>query len=67
MEKWIGDAVGKMHINQISNIELAGALNVTPQYISEILNGKKTPKNIESRVMTAIDEIIAERTSEKTA
>lgn len=61
MEKWIGNAVGKMHLNDISNIELAGALNVTPQYISEILNGKKSPKNIEQRIMTAIDEIISER------
>lgn len=61
MEKWIGDAVGKMHINDISNIDLAGVLNVTPQYISEILNGKKSPKNIKQRIMTAIDEIISER------
>ena len=61
MDAWIGNAVGKMHINDISNIDLAGALNVTPQYISEILNGKKSPKNIEQRVMNAIDEIISER------
>lgn len=57
MDKWIANAVGLMHINRISNIELAGELDVTPQYISEILNGKKAPKGIEQRVMTAIENI----------
>ena len=67
MEQWIAEAVGKMHINKITQTQLADRLGVTNDYIWMILNGKKSPKNIESRVMTAIDEIIAERTSEKTA
>ena len=67
MEQWIAEAVGKMHINKITQTQLADRLGVTNDYIWMILNGKKSPKNVESRVMTAIDEIIAERTSEKTA
>lgn len=62
MEQWIAEAVGKMHINKITQTQLADRLGVTNDYIWMILNGKKSPKNIESRVMTAIDEIISERT-----
>lgn len=61
MDKWIGDAVGKMHIHKISNIDLANHLGFTVQYISEILNNKKSPKNAEERIMDAIDAIIAEK------
>lgn len=61
MEQWIAEAVGKMHINKITQTQLADRLGVTNDYIWMILNGKKSPKNVESRVMTAIDEIISER------
>lgn len=63
MNNWIASAVGKMHVNKISNIELAKKMNVTPQYISMILNGKKSTKNAETRINDAIDSIIAEQNS----
>ena len=63
MEAWIANVVGKMHVNKISNIELAKKLNVTPQYISELLNGKKSPKGAEERITAAVEEIIAEKTA----
>ena len=61
MDGWIANAVGKMHVNKISNIDVAKKLNFTVAYVSIILNGKKTPKDAETRIMSAIDEIIAER------
>ena len=61
MEHWIGEAVGKMHINKITQSQLADKMGVTNDYIWMILNGKKTPKDAESRIMTAINDIIAER------
>lgn len=61
MDGWIANAVGKMHVNKISNIDVAKKLNFTVAYVSMILNGKKTPKDAETRIMSAIDEIIAER------
>lgn len=61
MEQWIADVVGKMHINKISQTQLADRMGLTNDYIWMILNGKKSPKNIEQRIMTAIDEIISER------
>lgn len=61
MEEWIANAVGSMHVNRISNIEIAEKLDVTPEYVSMILNGKKTPKGACERINAAIDEIIKER------
>lgn len=61
MDGWIANAVGKMHVNKISNIDVAKKLNFTVEYVSMILNGKRDPKDAETRIMSAIDEIIAER------
>ena len=61
MEQWIADVVGKMHINKITQSQLAEKMGVTNDYIWMILNGKKTPKDAESRIMTAINDIISER------
>ena len=44
MENWIADIVGKMHINKITNKDIAIKMGVTPEYISMLLNGKKTTK-----------------------
>lgn len=57
MEEWISEAVGKMHINKIKGIDIAKHLGFTAQYISEILNGKKTPKNAKEKILSAIDEL----------
>lgn len=62
--QWIAGAVGKMHIHRIENRELASKMGFTPQYVSMVLNGKKTPKNAESRFCQAIDELISERKQE---
>lgn len=60
-EKWIADVIGKMHVNKITQIQLAEKMGVTNNYISMILLGKKKPKDAEQRINAAIDEIIAER------
>ena len=61
MDTWIETAIGKMHINKITQIELADYLGVTNDYVSMILNGRRSPKGAEERILTAIDEIIASR------
>ena len=58
MEKWIEIAVGKMHVNKISQEKLASKLGLRRDYVNKILNGIETPKNAEERIMSAIDEII---------
>lgn len=63
MDQWIGEAIFKMRSNKITQEQVASKMGVGREYINKILTGKKefTPKNAESRIMTAIDEIIRER------
>lgn len=61
MDNWIANAIGKMHINDIKQDEVASKMRIRRDYLNKILNGKKTPKDAETRIMSAIDEIIAER------
>lgn len=61
MEQWIANAVGKMHVNKVSQTDIAKKMGVTNDYIWMILNGKKSPKNAEARIKSAIAEIIRER------
>ena len=65
LEKWIADAVGLMHINRITNCELAEKLDVTPEYVSMILNGKKAPAHAEERILSAIEELCKEKSNTK--
>lgn len=58
MEKWTAKTVGRMHLHEITQKEIAAHLGVTNNYISMIINGKKTPKGAEERINRAIDEII---------
>lgn len=64
METWIADAVGKMHINKITQKEVASKMGVTEDYVSMILRGVRTPKGARERIEKAIDEIIAEKAEE---
>ena len=50
-----------MHINQITQREIAEEMHVTSDYISMILRGKKNPKNAEERIKNAIDVILKKR------
>ena len=54
---WIGEIVGLMHKQGISNKLLAAHLGVTPEYISMVLNGHREPAGIEDRLRNAINEI----------
>lgn len=61
MEHWIAEVVGLMHIHKITQMDLAKHIGVTNDYISLILRGKKSPKNIEKRLKIAVDEIIKQK------
>lgn len=67
MEEWTIKAAGLMHYNKISNIDVSKKLGVTTEYVSMLLNGKKKPANAETRIMTAISDIIRERESKNNA
>ena len=43
MDEWIAEAIGKMHINKITQVELAQYMGYTRSYISSILIGRRKP------------------------
>ena len=65
-EKWTANIVAKLHLNKITKKRLAEQLGDTPEYISMVLNGHKTPKNAARRFNTALDELIAAKEKEAT-
>ena len=60
-KEWTGDVVKQLHINGIAQTELAEEMNCTKEYISMILNSKREPSDIQTRVEEAISSIIKKR------
>ena len=60
-KEWTGRIVGLLHTHRITQTELASELGLTAQYISMVLNGKKTSKGIEERMESAIEAIVERR------
>ena len=56
-EAWTGRIVGLLHTHRIKQAELARELGVTAQYVSMVLNGKKSSKGIDERMEAAIQSI----------
>lgn len=62
-EKWTGEIVASLHINKIKQRELAKELDITEEYVSMILCGKKTSAGMEDRMRAAIDSIVGRRST----
>ena len=41
LDKWIADAVGRMHVAEITGKRLAAECGYTESYLSTVLHGKK--------------------------
>ena len=68
MEKeWTGRIVGLLHMHRITQAELASELGITAQYVSMVLNGKKTSKGIDERMEAAILAIVDRRNNKQTS
>lgn len=61
MENWITEAIGLMHINKITQKDLARQLGYTEQYVSMIFNEKKKPKCAKEKIIAAIEALIESR------
>ncbi len=58
-EAWTGEIVGLLHINNLTQADIAEQMGVTKEYVSMLLNGKKKAKGAEERMRLAISEILA--------
>ena len=56
--QWIGDFVGKMHLNRVTITQLSREMGVTREYLSMILNGHREPNGIEDRMNEALNNLI---------
>ena len=63
MTEWTGRIVGLLHTHRITQAELAAELGLTAQYVSMVLNGKKSSKGIDERMEAAIQAINERRQS----
>ncbi|WP_102050202.1 helix-turn-helix domain-containing protein [Pygmaiobacter massiliensis] len=59
--QWTAEIVGKMHVHNISQSEIAAHLGFSREYTNAVLNGKRNPKTAEVVFRKAIDELIAEK------
>lgn len=56
--QWTSDLVGQMHKHKITKKRLAIELNVTPEYVSMVLNGHRDPAGAEEKFKAALDKLI---------
>lgn len=60
-EKWTGELLAKMHINNVTSRELAKELDVTEQYVSMLMHSHKTTKNAKQRLNAAYQAVLQKR------
>lgn len=57
-EQWTAEIIGQMHLNGITGKTLAAEIGWNPKYLSQVLNGRVTPKSAEEKLTAALDRII---------
>lgn len=60
-ERWTGILVGKMHNERVSLQDMADEMGVSRSYVSQVLNGKKTPSGCRDRLEFAFESILEKR------
>ena len=60
-EAWTGEIVAQMHVNEITQGELAKKMCVTRVYLNRLLTGAQVAKGTEERCREAVNQIVAER------
>lgn len=65
LAQWIGDFVGRMHLNRVTITQISKEMGVSREYLSMVLNGHRKPKNIEKRMTDALDSIIEKKSNKE--
>ena len=60
-EAWTGEIVAQMHINKITQGELAKKMRITRTYLNRILTSAQITRDAEERCREAVNQIVAER------
>lgn len=66
-EAWTGEIVAQMHVNEITQGELAKKMCVTRTYLNRLLTGAQVTKGAEERCHEAVNQIVAERRAAENA
>lgn len=64
--QWTAEIVGKMHLHGIKRSDMAEELKCTPEYVSAVLNGKRHPKDAETKFRAAVDSLLSSFNSKLT-
>lgn len=56
--EWTGDLVKKMHLNRVSNTELAAEMGVTKNYVGMLINGVRDASKLRETMEAALERII---------
>lgn len=59
LDAWTGEVVGKMHVNCVSNKDLAKELGWNVKYLSAVLNCHRKPAGVEEKVKIALNKCIS--------
>lgn len=59
-EPWTGEVVGALHVHNKTCKELADKMGIHEKYLSVILNGHRNPKGAETKVKSALAELLKE-------
>ena len=64
-EPWTGELVGRMHNEEVTYQELAEEAGVVKGYVSQILNGTRSPKRGREKLEGAFESILRRRMEEQ--
>lgn len=57
--QWTAEIIGQMHLYGITGKHLAAAVGWNPKYLSQVINGRVTPKCAEEKLRNALESLIA--------
>lgn len=59
--QWTGDVIGKLHIYGFTSKDLAKEAGMHEKYLSALLNGRRTSRNAEDTIKSALDRLISQQ------
>lgn len=63
--QWTAEIIGEMHLNGVTHKRLAEAVGWHPKYLSAVLNGKKNPAGAETKLRSALCELLTAERNEQ--